>query len=130
MNDAKKTGNITALQSAQKSICRKFRVVVRQLVTLSGDLPHPVLPKLDVRPVLVIAYKIEPVRRHAVLNIVYGASQMTFEEGDHSTGLPLPLRCPSLRSASLRIAFSLSVSLNEQHGGRCEWLEALEYRDG
>ncbi len=58
----------------QKSVCSKFSVVIRQLVMPSGDLP-----KLDVRSVLVVAYKLEPVRCRTLLNIAYGVSQMTFE---------------------------------------------------
>ncbi len=78
MNDAEKTRNMTALQSVQKSTCSKFSVVVRHLVTPSGDLPHLILPKVGIGSVLVIVEPV-PVRRHALLDFTYGVLQMSFE---------------------------------------------------
>ncbi|KAG7441372.1 uncharacterized protein BT62DRAFT_937137 [Guyanagaster necrorhizus] len=78
-NDAKKTGNVPALQSMQKTIRSELLVVAPHLPKPSVDLPHPILPKLIAGLVVRI--------------------------GTVSTSSLLP-RYPSLRSASFGINFS------------------------
>ncbi|PBK71096.1 hypothetical protein ARMSODRAFT_63469 [Armillaria solidipes] len=74
MNNAKETGDILALQPMQKPICREFRIVGPHLPKPTRDLPHPILPKLRVRPVVKIAYDLEPVGNGTRLDIMDGAS--------------------------------------------------------
>ncbi|SJL12481.1 uncharacterized protein ARMOST_15908 [Armillaria ostoyae] len=99
VNGIEKTGNVLALQSVQKTVCSEFSVVVRRPVTPSGDFPLPVLPNSGARSVLVIAYKLEPVRCRTLLNITYSVSQMTFEgrRPRHWPAFTTPISQPTIR---------------------------------
>ncbi len=128
MNDAKKTGDVPTLQSVQKLICSKFHVVVQYLVTPSRDLPHPILPKLDIRSPLIIMYKLEPVRHHALLDFMYGMSQMIFEgkRPQHWSAFTTVISQPTICQFQDKFLI-VRVSLNKQHYGRCERFETLNH---